>query len=393
MLGMVCAAGCIPAPVLRPRDAGTSEASADVSAATPDVVDAAVATDATDVVDAETLEVPRLTRPLSFAVVGTTQPELRWVLSERATGAQVEVCEDSACARVAQTVDAQGNLVRLTASLLYRAYFWRVRARYGERFSAWSRTWEFLVQGNANAMVSWYGFTDFDRDGTADIVVGAPGANGGRGAVLVYRGKMDPATVPGAILQGALDERSVGGALTSGDVDGDGILDIVATGGTATTSGPRGGLHVVDFTNEPNGAPTMRRLPDSEFTAGASSLAFVGDMDGDGFGDVAVGAPAAANLQGELRILLGISLRVERGEEHPRPAGDGPPKPWKHYPRDGGSEPRSSGRLRGDESHPRRRSPGAQREGAVTPGVAVHRGDAARRGGLAGRGAFGIGDG
>jgi hypothetical protein len=100
-------------------------------AATLDVVDAAVATDVPDAVDVETLEVPRLTRPLSFAVVGTALPELRWVLSERATGAQVQVCEDSACARVAQTVDAQGNLVRLTAPLSLRAYFWRVRARYG----------------------------------------------------------------------------------------------------------------------------------------------------------------------------------------------------------------------------------------------------------------------
>jgi hypothetical protein len=324
MLGMVCAAGCIPAPVLRPRDGGAAEASTDVSAATLDVVDASAGTDATDVVDAETLEVPRLTRPLSFAVVGTVLPELRWVLSERATGVQVQVCDDSACTRGVQTVDAQGNLVRLTAPLSYRAYFWRVRARYGERYSAWSRTWEFLVQGNASAMVSWYGFTDFDRDGTADIVVGAPGANGGRGAVLLYRGKMDPATVPGAILEGALEERFVGGALTIGDVDGDGIMDIVATGGVVTTSGPRGALHVVDFTTMSNGAPTMRRLPDSEFAANASSLAFVGDVDGDGFGDVAVGAPSAANLQGELRIWLGSpnglsaarSIVVQPGTDH-----------------------------------------------------------------------------
>ena len=324
MLGMVCAAGCIPAPVLRPRDGGASEASTDVSAAMADVLDASAGTDAADVVDAETLEVPRLTRPLSFAVVGTALPELRWVLSERATGAQVQVCEDSACTRGVQTLDAQGNVVRLTAPLSHRAYFWRVRGQYGARFSAWSGTWEFLVQGNANAMVSWYGFTDFDRDGTADIVVGAPGANGGRGAVLVYRGKMDPATVPGAILEGALDERSVGGALTIGDVDGDGIMDIVATGGVVTTSGPRAALHVVDFTTMSNGAPTMRRLPDSEFAANASSLAFVGDVDGDGFGDVAVGAPSAANLQGELRIWLGSpnglsaarSIVVQPGTDH-----------------------------------------------------------------------------
>jgi hypothetical protein len=99
MLGMVCAAGCLPPPVLRARDGGAAEASTDVSAATLDVVDASAGTDATDVVDAETLEVPRLTRPLSFAVVGTVLPELRWVLSERATGAQVQVCDDSACTR------------------------------------------------------------------------------------------------------------------------------------------------------------------------------------------------------------------------------------------------------------------------------------------------------
>lgn len=282
-----------------------------MSAATPDVVDAAVATDVTDVVDAETLEVPRLTRPLSFAVVGTALPELRWVLPERATGAQVEVCEDSACARVIQTVDAQGNLVRLTAPLSYRAYFWRARARYGERFSAWSRTWEFLVQGNANAMVSWYGFTDFDRDGTADIVVGAPGANGGRGAVLVYRGKDAPGPEPQRILE--VSDRTVSAFGTSpcasGDYNGDGHVDIAAFAQQA------GRARIIVLSEADDAVLRMGAMLQTErggFEVD-QNLRSGGDLNGDGYADLVVGPVRNRLKAGELNVYLGGAGGLDDG--------------------------------------------------------------------------------
>jgi hypothetical protein len=311
MLGMFCAAGCIPAPVLRPRDGGASEASTDVSAATLDVVDASAGTDATDVVDAETLEVPRLTRPLSFAVVGTVLPELRWVLSERATGAQVQVCDDSACTRGVQTVDAQGNLVRLTAPLSYRAYFWRVRARYGERYSAWSRTWEFLVQGNASAMVSWYGFTDFDRDGTADIVVGAPGANGGRGAVLLYRGKDAPGPEPQRTLE--VSDRTVsafGTALcASGDYNGDGYVDIAAF------AQQQGRARIIVLSETDDAVLRMGAVLQTErggFEAD-QNLRHGGDLNGDGYADLVVGPVRNRLAAGELNVYLGGASGLDDG--------------------------------------------------------------------------------
>ncbi len=167
------------------------------------------------------------------------------------------------------------------------------------------------MQGNAAAMVSWYGFTDFDRDGTADIVVGAPGANGGRGAVLVYRGKEAPGPEPRRILEVA--DRSVSAFGTavcaSGDYNGDGHVDIAAF---AQQEG-RARIDVLSETDDAvlrMGAALQTERGGFEVD---QNLRTGGDLNGDGYADLVVG-PVRNRLEaGELNVYLGGAGGLDDG--------------------------------------------------------------------------------
>jgi hypothetical protein len=152
---------------------------------------------------------------------------------------------------------------------------------------------------------------DLNGDGRADQVVGAAGASpggvGGAGQVLVFSG------ADGSVLL-ALDGTDAGGALGfsvagTGDVDGDGIADVAA--GAPQTSVP--GL---------NGAGRARVFSGAggavlhTFTGGSASaflgfsVAGMGDWNGDGGVEVAVGAPlanAGSGPVGQVQVFSGLT--------------------------------------------------------------------------------------
>ncbi len=133
---------------------------------------------------------------------------------------------------------------------------------------------------------------DTDGDGRADILVGAWGqASGGgtfAGRVYLYSG------LTGALLTTA-DGLAPGDALgtsvsAAGDVDGDGFADYAA--GAPSQNGQTGRIYVF------RGGPAPIPPPPLLFEQGGEALADFfgtglgpgGDMDGDGFGEVSVGA-------------------------------------------------------------------------------------------------------
>ena len=156
---------------------------------------------------------------------------------------------------------------------------------------------------------------DFDRDGRADLAIGVPldrvGSVARAGAVNVLYGTSSGLTAAGDQLlnQSALPDTpetgdGFGQALAAGDVDGDGFDDLIIGAPAESTSSPNlsGSITVV-----PGGADglsaadatlltreTLGHIAWPNTAAGFGYALAVGDLDGDGYADVAVGIPASA---------------------------------------------------------------------------------------------------
>ncbi len=145
---------------------------------------------------------------------------------------------------------------------------------------------------------------DSDGDGYADLLVGAPGsdmAGDEGGAAYLLLGPITASALElsaaHATFSGDLDGLLVGSAAAGGDVDGDGYSDVLvgAPGGDygATDNGVAylvlgpfaGGLCTCGSDAKLYGV--------DDLDLAGSAVALPGDVNGDGFGEILIGAPGA----------------------------------------------------------------------------------------------------
>ncbi len=139
------------------------------------------------------------------------------------------------------------------------------------------------------------GIGDVNGDGMSDIAVGAPrndSAGPDAGAVYVY------SRISGQLLLTLLGDATVAPLGTSvagaGDVDGDGVPDIIAGAVSFSPTGAYGGVPgTARVFSGATGAPIHTFLNPSPMARFGHAVAGLGDVDGDGFSDVAVSAPFA----------------------------------------------------------------------------------------------------
>ncbi len=163
---------------------------------------------------------------------------------------------------------------------------------------------------------------DLDGDGLADLVLGAPAAASttAPGSVYVFYAVdtlsgTASASVADAVLTGTAAADRYGLAVAGlGDMDGDGTGDFAVTADKEDTAGTDAGALYV-YTTAPVGSATGASVATAMVTGQAAgdflgrSAAGIGDVNGDGFSDLFVGATGygadALSLSGAAYVVYG----------------------------------------------------------------------------------------
>jgi hypothetical protein len=145
------------------------------------------------------------------------------------------------------------------------------------------------------------GAGDVNGDGYSDVIIGAVGVRGGYGRAYVYHGgPAGLAATPAVALDPVGKEQSFGSYVAgAGDLNGDHFADVVVSGlyGVNVYYGSSSG--VASSPGSIIGNPTV---PDvGEF----ATVAAAGDVNGDGYADLLVGAYHAVGYGGNVLVYLG----------------------------------------------------------------------------------------
>ncbi len=147
---------------------------------------------------------------------------------------------------------------------------------------------------------------DVNGDGFADVLVGAAGYNSGRGKAYVYHGS--PAGLGLSPAWSAVGEN--GGdyfgysVASAGDVNGDGFADVLV--GALVYNSGRGKAYV--YHGSPAGlglSPAWSAVGENGDDYFGISVASAGDVNGDGFADVLVGASGYNSSRGKAYVYHG----------------------------------------------------------------------------------------
>lgn len=234
-----------------------------------------------------TLSTPRSIKPLSCSVMsgGST---LGWTSITYADGYQVQLSTGRTFSSVSETGSPTTNSYAPTST---GVLFWRVRAKEESNYSGWSQIWE-ITLGKAAG--------DINGDGYADAIIGAYGADGGgtdKGQAYIYYGGITGFKITqeaNVIITGEADSDALGVSVAlAGDVNKDGYTDIIVGADQANVLRGKaylyfGGPSLPKFLTPAQADVTFSGITGKDYLG--CSVSSAGDVNGDGYADVIVGA-------------------------------------------------------------------------------------------------------
>jgi hypothetical protein len=256
---------------------------------------------------------PRLVSPLSTATVTSRATPLRWKLGHGQQGALVQICRDRSCRSVEFLLPVLGSALPWLPSLRPGVHFWRAFSFRGLLRSAHpSATWEFRVGTRSSAVASSFGHAaDYNGDGYSDMVVRARETASTPSQLYLYFGGPEglPSTpsrvLPAASTPGYEHGFSFGAA---GDLDGDGYGDL-ASGDISVPErfdDNAGFVHLYHGSEDgPGEAPELTIAETRREQLLGWALAAAGNFDGDGFSDLLVTSPQRSSGRGRFVVYPG----------------------------------------------------------------------------------------
>ena len=223
----------------------------------------------------------------------------------------------------------------------------RVDAYYGDSATYGdSPEWQVLGdQENGYLGISVAGVGDVNNDGFDDVVIGEHGydvltAGDNRGRMHLFLGSPDgladtPDQVISGTINGMLYAEAVSGA---GDVNGDGYADVIVSARQYLNAAGRRGRVWVYLGSASGLVPTAHFVVISDAYANyfGYSISTAGDVNDDGYDDVAVGsfqyAPTGTDPYGAIFVWYGSDTGLDDGD------GTAASADWRAVSRDWGSD-------------------------------------------------------